>query len=122
MERETIEYRGAKYHRYPKSPLRQRRVYFHRHTEIVPFPLHRQIWIDNFGKIPKGFCIHHKDENPLNNEISNLELISKSKHARMHASQPHRIEMARKNLELAREKAILWHRSPAGSELGKRVG
>ena len=28
--------------------------------------------------------VHHKDENPKNNDIANLEIMSRSEHARMH--------------------------------------
>ena len=111
MERETIIYRGKKYHRYPKSSRRQLRVYFWRHDKWKepPFALHRQIWIDNFGEIPKKFVVHHKDENPLNNELSNFELISFSSHASMHASQPYRKEMGRKEdiLDLLKDLSIV---------------
>ena len=30
-------------------------------------------------------CVHHKDENKKNNQISNLELMTRSDHARLHA-------------------------------------
>lgn len=46
--------------------------------------LHRLVWEENFGEIPPNFHIHHKDGNKLNCDISNLELISKSEHHRMH--------------------------------------
>lgn len=35
-------------------------------------------------KIPDGYEIHHKDENPLNNNIDNLECVEKKNHARFH--------------------------------------
>ena len=28
--------------------------------------------------------VHHKDENPLNNEISNLEIVYRGDHSRIH--------------------------------------
>ena len=34
--------------------------------------LHRRIWIDNFGAIPEGFVVHHKDGDWTNNRIENL--------------------------------------------------
>jgi hypothetical protein len=34
-----------------------------------------------------GQVIHHKDENPWNNDISNLELLCRSCHARHHAQE-----------------------------------
>ena len=116
MERETIVYRGKKYHRYPKSKRRQLRVYFWRHDKwkAPPFALHRQIWIDNFGEIPKGMSIHHKDGNSLNNELSNLILLTKSTHASKHSNEPYRKEIGRRNIKIAQKFAIKWHKSPEG--------
>lgn len=49
--------------------------------------LHRLIWEEYYGKnIPEGYVIHHKDENPLNNCISNLELMTFPKHVSLHMS------------------------------------
>lgn len=36
--------------------------------------LHRIKWALEHGPIPKGYVVHHIDENPRNNELSNLEL------------------------------------------------
>lgn len=38
----------------------------------------RMIWIENFGEIPKGYNVQFKDKNPLNFELSNLYLISRT--------------------------------------------
>lgn len=45
---------------------------------------HRLVWIKHNGEIPQGFVIHHIDENPLNNSLENLELLSRSVHAKLH--------------------------------------
>ena len=37
---------------------------------------HRLVWEENFGKIPKGYCIVFKDKNKLNLSLDNLEMIS----------------------------------------------
>jgi hypothetical protein len=42
---------------------------------------HHYVWEKATGiKIEKGFCIHHKDRNPLNNSIENLEYMKISEH------------------------------------------
>lgn len=47
--------------------------------------LHRKIWEEFYGqKIPDGYVIHHRDENPLNNNISNLQLMTHEEHLSHH--------------------------------------
>lgn len=68
------------------------------------------------GAIPPGYQVHHKDHNPDNNEIDNLELLTKTEHLKYHASLQDK-EWARRNInEKARPKAIEWHKSEAGRE------
>lgn len=50
--------------------------------------LHRYIWEIKKGEIPKGYIVHHKDGNKLNNKIRNLECISRSSHNKCHKSKP----------------------------------
>jgi hypothetical protein len=45
---------------------------------------HREIWEKYHGKIPNGFLIHHRDNNRLNNDISNLMLITRREHSIIH--------------------------------------
>ena len=47
---------------------------------------HRVVYEEEMGEIPRGMFIHHKDENKLNNKVSNLELISPAAHASLHVS------------------------------------
>lgn len=37
-------------------------------------------------EIPKGWCVHHCDEDPYNNDFDNLVLLSVPDHARLHAA------------------------------------
>ena len=46
--------------------------------------LHRAVWEFYNGKIPRGYVIHHKDLNPENNSIENLQLMSKTEHRKLH--------------------------------------
>ena len=45
----------------------------------------RVVWEQHYGKIPVEHHIHHKDENPLNNDILNLECLHKDEHWALHA-------------------------------------
>lgn len=48
----------------------------------------RYVWEQNFGKIPTGMIIHHKNKNKLDNRIKNLELVTFTTHNRIHAHKP----------------------------------
>ena len=48
--------------------------------------VHRMVWEHVNGKIPKGYIIHHIDENKKNNSISNLQIMKKKDHDRLHGS------------------------------------
>lgn len=88
--------------------------------------LHRRIWLDNFGPIPEGMQIHHKDGNWRNNEISNLELVVSRDHQRKHMEQrmqvPEFREKAIEELRNNSEKAAKWHKSKHGIEWHKENG
>lgn len=43
-------------------------------------------WLAWRGRIPKGFVIHHKDENRLNDHIDNLECMENGHHHSFHNS------------------------------------
>jgi transcription elongation factor Elf1 len=86
--------------------------------------LHRYMWMKYHGEIPKGFEVHHKDGNKDNNEIDNLELMTKKKHLDWHAENiPDELMVKLKeNLEKAREKAVEWHKSEEAKEFHRQLG
>lgn len=74
--------------------------------------LHVAIWEYFSGqKVPKGYEIHHKDGNPLNNDFDNLECLSRSEHRKTFNGKTERV---RKHLDEVRHLASEWHRSEAG--------
>ena len=46
--------------------------------------LHRAVYSYYYGEIPIGYDIHHIDWNTENNDISNLQLVTKQEHASIH--------------------------------------
>lgn len=84
--------------------------------------LHRYVWFTHNGEIPKGFNVHHKDEDKRNNDISNLELMTKSDHSKYHSNkmvQDNPEEVRQRFLKATQEKAKEWHRSKEGIEWHK---
>lgn len=45
---------------------------------------HRRVWEAHNGPIPEGMLVHHKDHDKWNNDIANLELLSRVGHAEEH--------------------------------------
>ena len=80
------EYAGRIYTRNPESKKANRRIYFTRKKESngkrKTVYLHRVIWEAAHGPIPLGCVIHHKDGNPLNNNLENLQCIPEYLHQR----------------------------------------
>ena len=48
---------------------------------------HRVVWKRAHGPIPKGYDVHHKDEDKTNNDLTNLELLPKTEHGHLHGQQ-----------------------------------
>lgn len=99
MGKKSIIYRGVKY-------TLNRGYYKTTHS------LHRQVWLDHFGDIPADHHIHHKNGDPLDNRIENLECIHKAKHHSMHFSAQRQVE--RMHSKESRAKAKAWYRSEHG--------
>lgn len=63
--------------------------------------IHRIEWEKHYGAIPKGYIIHHKDENKLNCSINNLELLKRGEHVLKHQNNLHN-EATRRFGEMSR--------------------
>lgn len=46
--------------------------------EIHSVPVQRLVWQVNHGDIPPGLTVNHKDGDPTNNRLDNLELMTQS--------------------------------------------
>lgn len=84
--------------------------------------MHRYVWEYYNGAIPEGYQIHHKDKDKSNNDISNLECIPFSSHAKLHSKEKAQIrydEMIDNLKANALPKAIEWHKSDKGRQWHK---
>ena len=114
---ETIDFNGHKYRRYPDSENYVDKTYFQRGGG-KGF-LHRHVWEHYNGPIPDSCHVHHIDGDPGNNDISNLCLLTETKHLSDHGKK----NMARKmqedpawlnHLSEIRPMTVEWHRSADG--------
>ncbi|MCK9596726.1 HNH endonuclease [Candidatus Pacearchaeota archaeon] len=46
--------------------------------------MHRLVWGEAYGEIPKGCVIHHKDGNSKNNDLTNLQMMTVGEHFSYH--------------------------------------
>jgi hypothetical protein len=82
--------------------------------------LHVAVWEEANGPTPKGWHVHHKDENKTNNQLSNLEALPGSEHLSQHMSEPDRVALSRESIEVARLAASEWHGSQEGRDWHSR--
>ena len=63
------------------------------------------VWYLFKGKRPKGYDIHHKDHNKLNDRLDNLELLTREEHARHHLTgrRYHLSEETKHKMSLAKK-------------------
>ena len=81
MERESIEFRGKLYHRYPESKHLHLRKYFQANRVF----LHRVAFTVFVGPIPKGHDVHHRRADTFQDSPGNLEAKLASAHRSEHA-------------------------------------
>ena len=123
-EYESLEFNGIEYRRYINSTSKTARRYFFPYINGNRAKgwalLHRAIWEFHNGKIPENFIVHHKDKNVLNNDLTNLECISKKEHGERHKEEFK--EERRIHAENIRPLAALWHGSKDGLLWHKKHG
>jgi len=117
---ETVEWNGVVFRRYPDSQRANHRRYFSpgggdRARGVGA--LHQEVWKHHFGPIPKGYHVHHRNEDLTDNRPENLELVSAERHLRDHQRELTafgRSPAGRAHLDRIRPLAAAWHRSPEG--------
>lgn len=120
MDRETIVYDGIKWHRYPSAPGKSDQRYY----ISGKGRLHRYIYEKEHGKIPPRWCVHHKDGDWNNNDISNLEAMPLTAH-NTHHHKGQGTDAKRRHMARIQDLARAWHGSEEGrkwhSEHSKRI-
>lgn len=87
--------------------------------------LHNYVYRKEKGDIPKGYHVHHIDQNKDNNDISNLTTLSKHEHEVLHGQLlTDEDKKARKEnvIKNAMPKAKEWHSSTEGAKWHSKHG
>lgn len=56
----------------------------HYYSATLRKSIHVAIWEFYRGEIPEGYVIHHIDFNPANNALSNLQMMERGEHMKLH--------------------------------------
>jgi hypothetical protein len=98
--------------------------YYRRHQWGKPGPtnLHRAIWEKHHGPVPDDCEIHHRDGDPFNNDLANLECVNASEHQRQHTTERQRAGLLKPPSDFCLERAAEWHASPEGLEWHSQNG
>lgn len=81
----------------------------------------RIFWdIMNPDQLCKGFDIHHKDLNKLNDDIDNLERITRSEHAKIHTSGEKNYMFGKKHSEYTKNKMSMSQAGEKNHNYGKK--
>ncbi len=110
MRVQSVTYKGVVYKRYPDAKAWSDRAYYKAGKQR----LHRVVWVEHNGAIPKGYHVHHRNHDRGDNRVENLELMRGSDHNRHHSSRPEHIARIMPHLAKARAAAAKWHGSPEG--------
>lgn len=93
-------------------------------VNFMPIHAQRWVWLNERGPIPKGMDIHHVDGDKSNNNIENLELLSRSEHLKRHWKEG-RFDLEKRKKQLNEVRPLSWLKSEEGrkavSEMGKQV-
>jgi hypothetical protein len=81
---EFVVYNGVTYTRRPGKSYFKTNRWDKQRKRYYSESYHQAVWKHNFGPIPKGFVVHHKDENHDNNDPANLQLLRQGEHALLH--------------------------------------
>ena len=112
VERETIEYDGKVWYRYPNAKRSSDRNYYQKCGKF----LHHYVWEKYNGVRKKGYQIHHKDGNFANNSIENLEEITIKEHQCIrHKMSEERRQKQREWCDKIRPYTKEWHKSEEGT-------
>ncbi len=81
---EVVEFDGVQFRRSRGKRYFWGRVWNAKRCRYRVDSLHRTVWSFHHGDIPDGCDIHHKDEDWNNNDVSNLECLTRAEHNRRH--------------------------------------
>jgi HNH endonuclease len=112
---EDEKYIVYKDHQYKWDGFYYKRYHY---AKKIPSNLHRAVWTAHFGAISPNCHVHHRDGNPRNNEVENLQCLPAAVHLSYAAKKSKWVGSSGNKQQLirAQEKAKLWHASEEGHE------
>lgn len=92
-----------------------RRYHYNRGYYKSTVGLHQMVWEHHFGEIPRDHHIHHKNGDPTDNRIENLEAMHKKDHHSLHFSSEKQLSLMQ--TQDSRLKRKEWALSERGQKI-----
>lgn len=84
--------------------------------------MHRYVWQKEKGVIPKGWDIHHINENKGDNRIENLECLPKEEHTRKYSPHNNQFGKGKRKIEMISLDGAVIRTFSCASSASKELG
>lgn len=120
---EAVVFNGRRYTRKPGARYYYANVWHKDEKHYLSHALHRDIWQFYNGDIPKGYHVHHENEDWNDNSPGNLICLTRSEHGLRHREK-WRTEKHRALLDRLRKLAVAspWHQTKEAAECRRKRG
>ena len=105
---ETVVFNGVRYNRRPGRKYYKTNRWDKERKRYYAESLHQAVWKFHRGPIPQGHDVHHIDGDYNRNVIDNLELLTRSEHARRHRTFAKYSQSAKGRAEQSKRIKKLW--------------
>lgn len=82
------------------------RIYLGGKTPLI----HRLVYQAFVGLIPKGYVVHHIDYNPINNLYTNLKVMTRAEHIRLHHKGQKCSQITKQKIGKANKGKVAWNK------------
>lgn len=119
-KKEAVVFQGRRYSRNPGDRYFSCQRWDPERKRYFYDSIHRAVWREAHGEIPRGSHVHHKNGDWNDNRLENLEVLSHGDHMRAHSDTFSKSPKLRRHLDRIRTKALQAHTRYKRTARGKQ--